>query len=50
MFYETNPGPVKTAMNLMGVDVGDLRPPLAPMAEANKEKLIKSLKVYGLLK
>ncbi len=50
MFYETNPAPVKTAMNLMGMDVGELRPPLAPMAETNKEKLIESLKVYGLLK
>ncbi len=50
MFYETNPGPVKTAMNLMGMDVGELRPPLAPMSETNKEKLIEALKVYGLLK
>ncbi len=50
MFYETNPAPVKTAMNLMGMDVGELRPPLAPMSETNKEKLIESLKVYGLLK
>ncbi len=50
MFYETNPGPVKTAMNLMGMDVGELRPPLAPMSGTNKEKLIESLKVYGLLK
>ncbi len=50
MFYETNPGPVKTAMNLMGMDVGELRPPLAPMSETNKEKLTEALKVYGLLK
>ena len=50
MFYETNPAPVKTAMNLMGMEVGELRPPLAPMSETNKEKLIESLKVYGLLK
>jgi len=50
MFYETNPGPVKTAMNLMGMDVGELRPPLAPMSGTNKEKLIEALKVYGLLK
>ncbi|MFQ5605739.1 MAG: 4-hydroxy-tetrahydrodipicolinate synthase [bacterium] len=50
MFYETNPIPIKTAMNLMGMEVGDLRPPLAPMAEVNKDRLIESLKVYGLLK
>jgi 4-hydroxy-tetrahydrodipicolinate synthase len=50
MFYETNPIPVKTAMNLMGLDVGDLRLPLAPMSETNTQKLLSSLKEYGLIK
>ncbi len=50
MFYETNPAPVKTAMNLMGMDVGELRLPLAPMSEANKTRLAQVLKIYGLLK
>ncbi len=50
MFYETNPAPVKTAMNLMGMDVGELRLPLAPMSEANKTRLAQVLKTYGLLK
>ncbi|MFQ5676170.1 MAG: 4-hydroxy-tetrahydrodipicolinate synthase, partial [bacterium] len=50
MFYETNPIPVKTAMNLMGMDVGDLRSPLAPMSDIHKQKLVETLKAYGLLK
>jgi 4-hydroxy-tetrahydrodipicolinate synthase len=50
MFYETNPVPVKTAMNLMGMDVGELRLPLAPMSEVNKTRLAQVLKTYGLLK
>ncbi len=49
MFYETNPGPVKTAMQILGRLNGELRLPLAPMAEANREKLQKALKAYGLL-
>ena len=49
MFYETNPGPVKTAMQILGRINGELRLPLAPMSEANREKLQKALKAYGLL-
>lgn len=49
MFYETNPGPVKTAMQILGRLNGELRLPLAPMSEANREKLQKALKAYGLL-
>ncbi len=49
MFYETNPGPVKTAMQLLGRLNGELRLPLVPMSDANREKLAKALKAYGLL-
>lgn len=49
MFYETNPGPVKTAMQLLGRLNGELRLPLAPMSDANREKLAKALRAYGLL-
>lgn len=49
MFYETNPGPVKTAMQILGRLNGELRLPLAPMAEANRERLQRALKAYGLL-
>jgi 4-hydroxy-tetrahydrodipicolinate synthase len=49
MFYETNPVPVKTALNVMGMDVGGLRLPLVPMSDANKTRLIETMKAYGLL-
>jgi 4-hydroxy-tetrahydrodipicolinate synthase len=44
MFYETNPIPVKTAMQMLGRLL-----PLCPMVPANREKLEKVLKAYGLL-
>ena len=49
MFYETNPIPVKTALNLMGKDVGELRLPLAPLSAENTEKLVQAMEGYGLL-
>ncbi|MBE6967489.1 MAG: 4-hydroxy-tetrahydrodipicolinate synthase [Ruminococcaceae bacterium] len=48
LFIEVNPIPVKTAMNLMGMDVGDLRLPLVEMAEGNLEKLKASMRGVGL--
>jgi 4-hydroxy-tetrahydrodipicolinate synthase len=48
MFYEVNPIPVKTAMNLLGMDVGELRLPLCEMEPANLEKLKKSMLKAGL--
>ncbi|MDR2606109.1 MAG: 4-hydroxy-tetrahydrodipicolinate synthase [Oscillospiraceae bacterium] len=49
MFYEVNPIPVKTALNLMGRNVGDLRLPLCDMEPANLEKLKVQLKAAGLI-
>ncbi|MEM1328715.1 MAG: 4-hydroxy-tetrahydrodipicolinate synthase [Bacteroidota bacterium] len=49
LFYETNPIPVKTAMNLMGWEVGELRLPLYEMADAPKVKMIAELKKINLL-
>ena len=49
LFYETNPIPVKTAMNLMGLNVGGLRLPLTEMSDANVEKLKKELRAYQLI-
>lgn len=49
LFCEVNPIPVKTAMNLMGKEVGPLRLPMCEMSEANKERLRKSLVNYGLM-
>lgn len=39
LFIETNPIPVKTAMNLMGLEVGPLRLPLCEMELSDKEIL-----------
>ncbi|MCM8711994.1 4-hydroxy-tetrahydrodipicolinate synthase [Clostridium sp. SYSU_GA19001] len=49
MFIETNPIPVKTAMNLMGMNVGTLRLPLCDMSNENLEVLKNELKAYGLI-
>jgi len=50
MFIETNPGPVKAAMNMLHMPAGPLRLPLVEMAPENKEKLRKVLVEIGLLK
>jgi 4-hydroxy-tetrahydrodipicolinate synthase len=50
MFIETNPGPVKAAMNMMGMAAGGLRLPLVEMRPENKEKLRKVLVELGLVK
>lgn len=49
LFCEVNPIPVKTAMNLMGMEVGGLRRPLSEMEPANLQRLEKALKDAGLL-
>lgn len=48
MFLENNPIPVKTAMNLMGMDAGKLRLPLCEMEAKNKEYLISAMKEFGI--
>ncbi len=48
MFIETNPMPVKEAMNMLGMDVGDVRLPLVRMHPANRVRLAAALKDYGL--
>ncbi len=50
LFSEVNPIPVKTAMNLLGMDVGALRPPLYEMGPENLAKLKNALRGAGLLK
>lgn len=49
LFIESNPVPVKTAMNLMGLPSGPLRQPLAEMKEENLEVLKKALKDSNLI-
>ena len=49
LFIETNPIPVKTAMNLMGMNAGKLRLPLCEMESKNLAVLKKQLTDYNLL-
>lgn len=49
LFIETNPIPVKTAMNLMGMNAGKLRLPLCEMENKNLAVLKKELTDYNLL-
>ena len=39
LFLETNPVPIKEAMNFLGYEVGNCRLPLGVMEEANRRKL-----------
>ena len=47
-FIETNPIPIKTAMKLAGLDTGEMRLPMCAMEEANRKKLEKAMKDYGI--
>jgi len=49
MFIETNPIPVKTALRLMGFDVGSLRLPLVEPSENSLEIIRSELKTIGAL-
>lgn len=49
LFKETNPIPVKTALNLMGKDVGGFRLPLYEMDNNNLILLKETLKIYDLI-
>ena len=49
LFIEVNPIPVKTALGLMGYNVGHLRMPLFPMEECNLEVLKKELQAKNLI-
>ncbi|WFD11257.1 4-hydroxy-tetrahydrodipicolinate synthase [Tepidibacter hydrothermalis] len=47
LFIEVNPIPVKTAMNLLGFDMGELRLPLVDMEDSNLNVLKNELTNYG---
>lgn len=49
LFSDINPIPVKAAMNLMGMDVGDCRLPLCPLDSATSDKLAQVLHHHGLI-
>lgn len=49
-FIESNPGPAKAALKMMGVLESDtVRPPLAPMTNANRDRMRAILKECDLL-
>jgi len=49
MFCDTNPIPVKSALNMMGIEVGSLRLPMTEGDSAVKEKVRAELTRRGLL-
>jgi 4-hydroxy-tetrahydrodipicolinate synthase len=49
MFVETNPGPVKAAVALLGKATGELRLPLAPVSDANLGKIRDAMQRFGVL-
>jgi 4-hydroxy-tetrahydrodipicolinate synthase len=48
MFVETNPGPVKAAVALLGKAGGELRLPLAPVSDQNLAKVKEAMVRFGL--
>ncbi|HEY7724730.1 MAG TPA: 4-hydroxy-tetrahydrodipicolinate synthase [Anaeromyxobacteraceae bacterium] len=50
MFVETNPGPVKAAVALLGKASGELRLPLAPVADASLARVRDAMVRFGILK
>jgi len=48
MFIETNPIPIKAAMQMLGRDSGELRLPMTPLSEANTPIVRDTLRNYGL--
>ena len=49
LFCDVNPIPVKEAMVMLGHDAGPCRMPLAPLSEANRERLKAALQKAGFL-
>lgn len=49
IFSDVNPIPVKEALNLMGKNVGQCRPPLIGMTDSARDALAKELKKHSLI-
>ncbi len=50
LFSEVNPIPIKSALNMLGYDVGTPRLPLIEMSEDGKNNLKNELLTFGLMK
>jgi 4-hydroxy-tetrahydrodipicolinate synthase len=48
MFVETNPGPVKAGVALLGKASAELRLPLAPVSDASLAKVRAAMQRFGL--
>ncbi len=48
LFCEVNPIPVKTALNLLGWEVGPMRMPLSPMEDAHVAQLKAAMDEFGI--
>lgn len=48
LFTEVNPIPVKAALNMMGMDVGPVRLPLAELEETHKNELKRAMSEVGI--
>jgi len=48
LFIETNPIPVKEAMEILNMCSSEVREPLYPMSNENREKLIMEMNKYGI--
>jgi 4-hydroxy-tetrahydrodipicolinate synthase len=49
LFIESNPIPIKTALNLMGMIEPEFRLPLCEMGDANREQLARTLRALKLI-
>jgi len=49
LFCEVNPIPAKTALGMMGFDMGPFRLPLCEMGDGNRERLHKCMEKLGLI-
>jgi 4-hydroxy-tetrahydrodipicolinate synthase len=49
MFCEPNPAPVKAALNMVGIEVGDPRSPILPASEPCRQRLRAELVKLGLI-
>ena len=45
----TNPIPIKGAMKILGRDSGEVRLPMTALSSAEEQKLVATLRTYGLL-
>ena len=48
-FIETNPVPIKAAMNWAGLPAGPVRLPLGPLSEPGEKAMRKTLADMGIL-